>query len=174
MGEQLIQIVNEWDQPLRGGTMDEVQLTPGGLWHRIARVVCTDGSGNYLLQKRGQNEFSYPGCWDTTASGHVDLGESYRQAAQREAMEEIGLQGRSLAQVLYFQTERTGEDGRVYKRFNKIYEVIVAAHAILTPNPKEVEELRWFNKEDILHMSERDPAQMADGLLEYTERRLRA
>ena len=43
-----IQIVDEKDQPLRGGTLDEVQL--GGLWHRIARVMVSDTQGNVLLQ----------------------------------------------------------------------------------------------------------------------------
>lgn len=32
-----------------------------------------------------------PGCWDSSCSGHLDAGEDYDSAAQRELGEEIGV-----------------------------------------------------------------------------------
>lgn len=171
MSEARIQIVDEHDAPLRGGTMDEVQLTPGGLWHRIARVMCTDGLGNYLLQRRGQHEFSYPGCWDTTISGHVDEGENYLAAALREGEEEAGLTNTQLTEIDYYTSWRVS-DGRTYRRFNKLFQATTPSETALTPNPDEVEVLQWFSRDQVVLLAENHPERTSDGLQSFVSRYL--
>jgi|JI10StandDraft_1071094.scaffolds.fasta_scaffold07716_7 isopentenyldiphosphate isomerase len=156
MSEQLIQIVDEYDVPIRGGTMDEVQF--GGLWHRIVRVMCVDGEGNYLLQKRGLREFTSPGCWDVSVSGHVDDGESYLVAALREAGEEIRLRMLpiELTIVENYKSSHTGRQGgvdRTFNRFNRTYLRKTPMGQRLRHND-EVEELRWVSEKSLRQLAE--------------------
>ena len=44
-----------------------------------------------FLQLRSKTKDNDPGLLDNSCSGHVDAGESYVVAAERELMEEIGL-----------------------------------------------------------------------------------
>ena len=118
MTEALIQIVDEKDNPIRGGTMDEVQFA--GLWHRITGVMVQDTqSGRFLVQKVAPNPYYSGGKWNLTSTGHVDEGESYRAAAERELREEMGIAGLDLKEWSRYQTEksahRAGRD-RIYRR----------------------------------------------------------
>jgi isopentenyl-diphosphate delta-isomerase type 1 len=62
-----------------------------GLKHRAAHVLVFDGQGRLYLQLRSAAKDTHPGKWTTSASGHLDPGESYEQAAARELREELGL-----------------------------------------------------------------------------------
>lgn len=44
----------------------------------------------FLWQKRSEKIDRYPGDWDISAGGHINLGETKIDAAVREAREEIG------------------------------------------------------------------------------------
>ena len=49
-----------------------------------------DGQLEFLWQKRAETIDRYPGDWDISAGGHVNLGETVAEAAIRECREEIG------------------------------------------------------------------------------------
>lgn len=61
------------------------------LIHRTVGVVIFNDQGQPLLQKRSKNKDLYPGLYTISASGHVNKGETYLQAAKRELMEELGI-----------------------------------------------------------------------------------
>ena len=48
------------------------------------------GEIEFLWQKRSQNVSRFPGYYDISAGGHINLGESLVEAAIRETREEIG------------------------------------------------------------------------------------
>jgi 16S rRNA (adenine1518-N6/adenine1519-N6)-dimethyltransferase len=48
--------------------------------------------GDVFLQKRSVLKDSCPGLWDSSAAGHLDVGESYADCAVRELEEELGVQ----------------------------------------------------------------------------------
>lgn len=58
-----------------------------GFLHSIVVVYLFDTKGNILIQQRMDGRF------DHSAAGHVDKGETYKQAAIRELAEEIGVSG---------------------------------------------------------------------------------
>ena len=45
----------------------------------------------FLWQRRAENIDRFPGEWDFSAGGHINLGETLPEAAVREAHEEIGI-----------------------------------------------------------------------------------
>lgn len=61
------------------------------LIHRAVGVVIFNEQSQILLQKRSKYKDTDPGLYTLSATGHVDKGETYQQAAQRELMEELGI-----------------------------------------------------------------------------------
>jgi isopentenyl-diphosphate Delta-isomerase len=61
------------------------------LMHRSVHIFVFNSSGNLFLQKRAETKDESPGVWDTSSSGHVDSGEDYITAANRELMEELNI-----------------------------------------------------------------------------------
>jgi HAD superfamily hydrolase (TIGR01509 family) len=75
--------VDEDDNEL--GVIPREKAHREGLLHRIAVIYLTRKDGQILIQER------ISGRLDHSSAGHVDPGESYLQAAQRELEEELGI-----------------------------------------------------------------------------------
>jgi len=84
-------IVDENDRPV--GTERRGVVHEKGLRHRSVHVLVFNGAGELLVQQRSSSKDSYPLFWDVSVGGHVGAGETYRQAAEREIVEEIGIGG---------------------------------------------------------------------------------
>lgn len=61
------------------------------LIHRAVGIVIFNDKGEILLQKRSKFKDLNPGMYTISASGHVSKGESYKESAQRELQEELGV-----------------------------------------------------------------------------------
>ncbi|MEI7424654.1 MAG: NUDIX domain-containing protein [Candidatus Staskawiczbacteria bacterium] len=59
--------------------------------YKAVRIIITNDQGKILILKRNPNDIHYPGLWDVPGGG-VDDGEELREAAEREAEEECGLE----------------------------------------------------------------------------------
>ena len=59
--------------------------------YRISHIWILDSKNKLLICKRPSQRESYGGLWTSTAGGHVTAGESYKEAAIREAEEELGI-----------------------------------------------------------------------------------
>lgn len=64
------------------------------LLHRTVAMVVFNDKGEVLLQKRSMNVDTAPGHYTVSATGHVSKGETYKQAAQKELWEELGVKGK--------------------------------------------------------------------------------
>ena len=85
----LMEVVNERDEVI--GLRTRRQVHAERLLHRSVQVCLVDGEGRIWLQLRGAAKDAFGGCWDLAATGHVDPGETYDQAARRELIEELGI-----------------------------------------------------------------------------------
>lgn len=171
MSEALIQLVDEYDNPLRGGTMGEVQLQ--GLWRRIVRVMMYDiESDRRLLQKVAPNPYYNGGLWNTTSSGHVDDGETYDEAGGRETEEEMGIKGLTLVEFDRYKTEavksRAGKE-RIYRRHNVTYVAEVKASEIVLVPSNEVEETLWTSLEGLRTLRHQDSPPLTDGMIRFVD-----
>jgi isopentenyldiphosphate isomerase len=81
--------VSEDDQPL--GRVERADAHARAVRHRSGVVFLVDARGHVYLTQRAASKQIFPGRYDTSASFHVAHGESYELAAQREALEELGL-----------------------------------------------------------------------------------
>ena len=64
--------------------------------HRAVHIFMLDSDGRLWIERRGQSVDTHPGFYDSSAAGHVSKGESYNEAARREALEELGIEGLEL------------------------------------------------------------------------------
>jgi 16S rRNA (adenine1518-N6/adenine1519-N6)-dimethyltransferase len=82
-------VVDRNDRPLGAATRSEVH--GNNLLHRAVHILIFNGSGEVFLQFRSRWKDRHPLRWDSSAAGHVDAGETYDNAAQREIREELGI-----------------------------------------------------------------------------------
>ena len=86
---EIFDVVNDRDEVIGSAPRNEVHRL--GLMHRATHVLVFNSRGELFLQKRSQKKDRQPGLWDSSASGHVDKGETYDACAARELKEELGL-----------------------------------------------------------------------------------
>ncbi len=83
--------VNDQDEVLGEASIERAHRE--GLMCRVSAVYCVNEKGDILVQERAD------GGLDHSAAGHVDPGETYIQAAQRELFEELGVEGVELEEI---------------------------------------------------------------------------
>lgn len=108
------------------------------------------GELEFLWQRRSEKIDRYPGDWDISAGGHINLGESIVEAAIRETREEIGAE--ITAEDLYFVTMRSFNKNR----FAWVYLVdwtdrVEEFHF----DDQEVSEVRWIKHSEMEEFREK-------------------
>lgn len=127
---------------------------------RVVRVVIVSPTKqDVLLQRRSMEVHSFPDHWETSASGHVDVGESELEAAVRETKEELGVE-LGLEEVAVNRYSDT--DGE--KFFNSIYIGVLDKDTPLNFDTHEVSEVRWFTIQEINDLLLHQPQQCTPGL----------
>ena len=83
---------------------------------------------------------TFPGCWDSSCSGHVDAGEDYVAAARRELGEELGWHDASLPLRPVLKLRAAPETGY---EFIQIF-AMGPLSGPFTLHPEEITEGRWI------------------------------
>jgi len=111
------------------------------LIHRSVYVFVLNNKGEIFIQRRSMKKDLYPGFYTASATGHVDYGENYDEAAKRELREELGIEAplRRLGRVKSFsETER---------EISMIY--VCRYDGPIRFNRKEISEGFYMSMEDI-------------------------
>lgn len=136
MNEEIFDVVNERDEVIGQRPRSEIHRL--GLRHRAVHVLVFNRRGDLFLQKRSMKKDCFPGTWDSSASGHLDVGESYDDCAVREAREELGLI-LPCAPARLFKIDACPETGQ---EFVWIYRC--ESEGPFTLQPDEIECGGWF------------------------------
>jgi 16S rRNA (adenine1518-N6/adenine1519-N6)-dimethyltransferase len=86
---ELLATVDRNDQPLN--PIDRATIHRENLLHRAVHIFILNRRGELFLQKRSHRKDKFPRRWDSSAAGHVNAGELYRDCAIRELKEELGI-----------------------------------------------------------------------------------
>jgi isopentenyl-diphosphate delta-isomerase len=87
--EEVFDVVDEADRVIGSAPRSEVHRRK--LRHRAVHVLLFNTRAELFVQKRSAAKDTFPGCYDSSASGHLNSGEDYDICARREVQEEIGL-----------------------------------------------------------------------------------
>ena len=67
--------------------------------HRSVHIFLITSSGKIWLEKRAENTDTFPGYYNSSAAGHVALGESYEGGALREIKEELSIKNANIKKM---------------------------------------------------------------------------
>ena len=137
MREEIFDVVNERDEVIGQKPRSEIHRLK--LNHRAVHVLVFNSRGELFLQKRSMKKDCFPGAWDSSASGHLDSGESYDACAVRELREEIGLELARPPERL-FKVAACPETGHEF-----VWVYRCAAEGPFTLHPEEIEGGDWFS-----------------------------
>ena len=147
-GSEIFDVVDENDCVLRTEERETVHVN--NLLHRAVHILIFNSRGDLLLQRRSIWKDRNPGRWDSSAAGHVDSGEDYRGAAERELREELGVEIASM--------ERMGKLTPCAQNGWEFIEVFRGIHeGPFKAAPMEVETTAFFRKADVLDWAGRSP-----------------
>lgn len=156
MSDELLDVVNARDEVI--GTEHRSVIHALGLFHRAVHVLVFDPQGRVFLQLRGPRKDRHPNVWDSSASGHVDAGESYDTAAGRELAEELRIQPETL-QFLFGLEAGPDTDNEFVRVYRCMWE------GPITFNSSEIAAGRWFTPRELTAMIESAPAICAPALI---------
>lgn len=126
----------------RGDKMKE------GEYHLAVHVCIFNSQNELLIQQRQPFKKDWSNMWDLTASGSALAGESSSMAAERETMEEIGIQ-LDLSGVRPYFTINFSQGFDDYYIIEKDIDI-----SELKLQQEEVKQARWAGKEEVLKMQE--------------------
>ncbi|MEU2715228.1 NUDIX domain-containing protein [Streptomyces sp. NPDC007205] len=131
--EEILDIVDENDQVI--GQYPRGEAYAKGLRHRCVFIQARDAAGRLFVHRRTATKLVFPALYDMFVGGVVGAGESYDEAALREAEEELGVPGLPQPDFLF---KFLYDDGAGNSWWSAVYEV----RCELSVRP-QVEEVQW-------------------------------
>ena len=123
-------------------------------------VLVFNRRGEVFLQKRSMTKDTFPGAWDSSASGHLDSGEDYDACAARELWEEIGLRvAATTTPRRLFKIEARPETGQEF-----VWVYRLEAEGPFALHPEEIETGGWFAPEFVTRWMADRPEEFASAL----------
>ncbi|MFI9310182.1 NUDIX hydrolase [Streptomyces triculaminicus] len=132
--DEVLDVVDEHDRVVGRAPRGEVYAK--GLIHRCVFVQARDARGRIFVHRRTDRKLVFPSRYDMFVGGVLGTGESYDEAALREAEEELGVSGLPAPTPL-FRFLYEGPGGRWW---SAVYEV----RCELPVAPQE-EEVAWWD-----------------------------
>lgn len=145
MGEVVI-LVDEHDREV--GVMDKLEAhANGGVRHRAFSVFIFDSRGRWLLQRRAEGKYHFPGLWTNACCSHPRPGEGTEEAAHRRLREELGFDC-SLHEQFQFEYQALSEaEGLTEHEFDHVLTGVY--EGAVDPNPAEVGAIRWVETREL-------------------------
>lgn len=132
--DEILDIVDENDEVI--GQAPRGEAYAHGLRHRCVSILARDAEDRIFVHRRTPTKLVFPSLYDMFVGGVVGAGESYDEAALREAEEELGVSGLPQPVPLFkFLYENGSQTWWSY-----VYQV----RCELPVNP-QVEEVAWHD-----------------------------
>ena len=112
---------------------------------RVVNAFIVNSEGKIWIPRRAANKRLFPLCLDMSMGGHVESGESYDYALQRETMEELNLDTRSvpLECLGYLSPQANGVSANM-----QVYRISLDTAPIY--NPDDFVESFWLTPREIM------------------------
>lgn len=148
MSEEII-IVDKEDNII--GHKDRYKLNPSDIY-RVSALWLTNSNEDILLAQRSFDKKHHPGKWGPAVAGTVKKGQSYDDSIIEETAEEIGLKNIKLTKS--FKKFNSGD----YYHFTQWYTLVIDRGINdFKIDPKEVADIKWFTKVEIIQKLDKNP-----------------
>jgi len=144
---ELFDVVDSEDRVVGQATRGEVHAQ--GLLHRSVHILVFNTQGELFLQKRALTKDENPGYWDSSAAGHVNAGEGYRDSAHRELKEELGISEELQFFIKFSASQKT--------LWEHVETYLCTTAQKITINPIEISEGRFWPISDLKNSIYSDP-----------------
>jgi isopentenyl-diphosphate Delta-isomerase len=155
--EDVFDVVDEMDTVIGCEVRSVVHAQ--GLKHRAVHILVWNAVGKVLLQERSARKDNFPLKWDSSCSGHVDSGEDYLTAAQRELEEELGIRVQPSELIFELKIAAREETGQEFVHVYRLWH-----EGPFVPCPEEIDSVRWYTEEEVSVMVQHEPEQLAPAL----------
>lgn len=153
-------IVDENDKII--GFKDRDKTTKDDIY-RVTGLWLENSRGEILLAQRAFSKKNGPGKWGPAVSGTVEKGETYDRNILKEAEEEIGLKN-----IEFQKGEKMRATGN-HNYFAQWYFAKLDRDAKdFKINKEEVEQVRWFTKDELEKKIQESPEKVVSGLQQMT------
>lgn len=142
---ELIDIVDE-NNNLTGHAEERTLAHKKCLWHRHVSSWIMNKNGEILLQKRSANKPRNPNKWAKTG-GHVDSGESVKNAILREVKKEVGIDIPK-NQVEILEIYKSKDSNNKYFAYDFLFIVDYKIEDYVLQK-EEVSEVKYFTIEEM-------------------------
>ncbi|WP_159639759.1 NUDIX hydrolase [Erysipelothrix anatis] len=139
--------MEKWDAYNIHGEIVEGKLIrnepiPTGLYHLVSKILVRHIDGDYLLVQRDYNKDVWGGYFEATAGGSALMGETDREAAERELYEETGIVPLSLENIGELVTDNT-----IYRSFLAICDI--SKSSVILQDGETI-SFKWLGKEKLI------------------------
>lgn len=141
MAEEQVILVDADDREI--GAMGKLAAhVNGGIRHRAFSVFIVDSRGRWLLQRRAEGKYHFPGLWTNACCSHPRPGEGTEEAAHRRLREELGFDC-PLQERFHFEYQAASEAEGLTE--HEIDHVFTGRHdGEIHPVAEEVGAVRWL------------------------------
>lgn len=136
------------DRSPTGRVTDRPDSLSPGEFRLVIHICIFNAQGQLLIQKRRDSCHKWPGAWDMTVSGCAISGEKGRDAAMREAREELSLD-------LDLTHARPALTVSFPGGFDELFIVSMDVELEgLVLQAEEVTDVRWASEEEVMELIE--------------------
>ena len=150
---ELLDYVNDNDEVIGQATREEIHAN--GWKCRIIQIFVVNDEGKILTQWRAGHKSQGAHIFDSSVGGHVDVGETYEEAAYREMQEEIGIK-EPLEFISNIIDVKSGDFAQLF---------LTHSNGPFTNWEEEADALEWFSVDEIENLMERLPYIFTGGII---------
>ncbi len=121
--------------------------------YRVSALWVNNSKGDVLLAQRSFNKKNQPGLWGPAVSGTVEENETFLSNIIKETEEEIGLTNIQIekSKLVFYNNKKR-------RHFTQLFRVKIDIKASdLKIQEDEVEQVKWFSKDDLAKRLEQSP-----------------